>query len=67
MRLLQDDLYFGFNELLDRYIHAIRYDSQLPVSAADGYRVFESAYDVIEFDQQNPLVADSHSPAGSSR
>jgi len=65
MRLLQDDLYFGFNELLDRYIHAIRYDSQLPVSAADGYRVFESAYDVIEFDQQPSPATNTQSPAGS--
>jgi scyllo-inositol 2-dehydrogenase (NADP+) len=50
IRLLRDDLYFGFNELLDRYIHALQYGTDLPVSAADGYRVFESAYDIIDFE-----------------
>lgn len=50
VRLLRDDLYFGFNELLDQYIHAIQYNTELPVTAADGYRIFESAYDIIEFE-----------------
>ena len=49
VRLLRDDLYFGFNELLDRYIHALQYGTDLPVSAADGHRIFESTYDIIEF------------------
>ena len=51
LRLLRDDMYFGFNELLDQFLHAIQYGTDLPVNAADGYRVFESAYDIIEFDE----------------
>jgi predicted dehydrogenase len=49
VRLLRDDLYFGFNELLDRYVHALQYGTDPPVSAEDGYRVFNSTYDIIEF------------------
>ena len=50
IRLLRDDLYFGFDELLDQYVHALRYGTDLPVSARDGYRIFETAYDIVEFE-----------------
>lgn len=50
VRLLSDDLYFGFDELLKRYLHAIKVDGQLPVTAEDGYRIFQTTHDVIEFD-----------------
>lgn len=51
IRLLTDNLYFGFSELLDRYLRAIHSRGELPVSAADGYRIFDTMYDVIEFDE----------------
>lgn len=50
VRLLLDDLYFGFDRLLERYIHGIEVDGQLPVTAEDGYRIFQTTHDVIEFD-----------------
>lgn len=52
VRLLRDDLYFGFDELLEQYVHALHYGTDLPVSAADGYRVFQSSYDIIEFNER---------------
>jgi len=54
VRLLTDDLYFGFGELLRRYVTAIRTDRELPVTAADGYRIFQTVYDVIEADERAP-------------
>lgn len=51
VRLLTNDLYFGFGELLDRYLRAIHSGGELPVSAADGYRTFDTMYEVIEFDE----------------
>lgn len=50
IRLVNDDLYFGFDELLDRHIRAIRTDGELPVSAQDGYDIFETMYDVVDFE-----------------
>lgn len=50
VRLLSDDLYFGFDQLLERYIHGIEVNGQLPVTAEDGYRIFQTTHDVIEFD-----------------
>ncbi|MFW6321536.1 MAG: hypothetical protein ACOC0Z_06755, partial [Halohasta sp.] len=50
LRLLRDDMYFGFDFLLAEYLEAVRYGSELPVSAAEGHRIFEAAYDVIEFE-----------------
>lgn len=56
VRLLRDDLYFGFNVLLDRYVHALQYGTDLPVTAADGYRIFESAYEIIDFNDVDPTI-----------
>jgi len=53
VRLFSDDLYFGFDELLEQYLRAIRFDSRLPVTAEDGYRVFQTMYDVIELDDRS--------------
>lgn len=50
IRLLNDDLFFGFDELLDRHVMAIRTGRHLPVSAEDGYRILNSAYEIIEAD-----------------
>lgn len=50
VRLLTDGLYFGFAELFDRYLRAISSDAELPVTAADGYRIFDTMYEVIECD-----------------
>jgi predicted dehydrogenase len=52
VRLLQNDLYFGFNDLLNRYIRAIQHGTDLPISAEDGHRILNSAYDIIEFKKQ---------------
>jgi predicted dehydrogenase len=59
VRLLRDDLYFGFNELLDRYVEAVRWNNELPVSAQDGYRIFEATHTIIEFEQGADTVADT--------
>ncbi|TYL36429.1 hypothetical protein CV102_22665 [Natronococcus pandeyae] len=51
-RLVRDDLYFGFDELLDRYVEAVRWDGDLPVSATDGHRIFETTYEIIELEER---------------
>lgn len=51
VRLVRDDLYFGFAELLDRYVQAVQWNSELPVSAQDGYRIFKTMYEIIEFEE----------------
>lgn len=51
VRLVTDDLYFGFDELFERYLRAVDTGGELPVSEADGYRIFETMYEVIEFEE----------------
>lgn len=51
VRLVTDDLYFGFDELFERYLRAVETGGELPVSEADGYRIFETMYEVIEFEE----------------
>jgi predicted dehydrogenase len=50
VRLVNDDLYFGFDELLNRHVRAVQTGRELPVSAENGYDIFETMYDVIEYE-----------------
>ncbi|NHN46548.1 Gfo/Idh/MocA family oxidoreductase [Halostella sp. JP-L12] len=57
IRLLADDLYFGFADLFDRYLQAVRTGDEPPVTAADGYRIFDTMYEVIEYDERSISAA----------
>lgn len=50
LRLVRDDLYFGFDTLFDRFVNTVRRGREPPVTAHDGHRIFETTYGVIEFE-----------------
>jgi predicted dehydrogenase len=44
---LKGDLFFGFGELLDEYLHALETPAPLPVSPEKGYTILEGSHAVL--------------------
>lgn len=51
VHLVTGELHFGFDVLFERYLRAIETGEPLPINEIDGYRIFETMYEVIEFEE----------------